>query len=553
MSRRGYVWLIGFILALALGLRLYQLGSVPHGVYIDEVAMLVDAKSVSQSGLDMHGRPWYQVLYPSYGDYKLPIYLWLASLSVKVLGVSDFALRLPSVLAGIGTVMMAGLITRELLTDKKLKDWAQVATMTVVAIAPWSILFSRTGFEGHVGQFLLATSIWWALLGRRRWWGLPMAAVIGGLATYSYFSVRFVWPVVFSLLSWLWVIDWSQTKKVEIVKHLGTRWIFPLALFGLLLIPMLKSPLYADSNRFRLSTDSVLNRSDLVIQSNVYRELAGNTLVDRLLFHRSWLMGRELLLNYADNLSPLFLFTTGDPNLRHGTGNHGLFLLPMLPCLLLGVWYLYRRHKRVLLLLGVWWLVALLPASVPETTPHALRSLNALVPISVIMGIGLGWLLTNSNRLAKWGIAVVLVIFTSAFTYHYFHFYAADSGPAWQQGYAEVVEQIFKQQDYDHLYVFPFDERFYLWMMAYGPQTAQDFHSWESQYFMFKQQAGVSFDSFSSWEQVPGQKKRIMVVGRQDQVEPVLARPDVAVVRQEGVNDLNQRNVYIVAVIEPRL
>src|SRR5690606_16822094 len=117
-----------------------------------------------------------------------------------------------------------------------------------------------------------------------------------------------------------------------------------------------------------------------VVSSNTYRELAGNTLLDRLIFHRSLLVGRELLLNYADNLSADFLFLTGDPNLRHGTGMAGLFLFSMAPLLMLGSWRMYTLNPLALTILVSWWLAALLPASVPETTPHALRSLNAMVP-----------------------------------------------------------------------------------------------------------------------------------------------------------------------------
>ncbi len=548
-------WFWGLLLAillLAACLRLCKLGSVPQGLYIDEIAMLVDAKSVSQSGLDMHGRPWYQVMYPSYGDYKLPMYLWLASISVKLFGVSDFALRLPSALAGIATVLVAGLVTRELIADKKLKDLAQLSTMLVVAITPWSIMFSRTGFEGHVGQLLLAISVWLALASRRRWWLVIPSAVIGGLATYSYFSVRFVWPVVFSLISILFLVEWT-TKRAHI-KDLGKqavlKLIMPLILFGLMLLPMVRSPLYADSNRFRLSTDSVLTKDHLVIDSNVYRELAGNTFIDRVLFHRWWLTTRELLLNYSDNLSPQFLFISGDPNLRHGTGEHGLFLWPMLPLLLLGGWFVYGKQKRVAVLLGVWWLAALLPASVPDSTPHALRSLNALVPISILMGIGLTHILASRFKLLKVAVVGCLTIAAVSFSYHYFHYYAADSALAWQQGYEEVVDHIYAQHDYDHLYILPFDERFYLWMMAYGPQTAVDFHQWQSQHFMFKQRSDVTFDNFTSWQSVPGNGRRVMIAGRVEQVEEVLRRTDTKLIRKQVVTNLLSQDVYTVAVIE---
>src|SRR3972149_8796774 len=97
---------LGLIFFLAVLLRFYQLGAVPVSLYWDETAMLVDARSVAATGRDMYGNSWLQAIYPSYGDYKLPVYIWLASLSVKVFGASEWALRLPSATAGGLTLLM---------------------------------------------------------------------------------------------------------------------------------------------------------------------------------------------------------------------------------------------------------------------------------------------------------------------------------------------------------------------------------------------------------------------------------------------------------------
>lgn len=204
MNSRLIWWLAALgVLLLAVVLRCTQLGQVPTGLYWDEVAMLVDAKSVAETGRDMHGRVWYQVMYPSYGDYKLPVYIWLASLTVKVFGVSAWALRIPSAIAGILTVVATGWcasLAWSITEKKRSAAWAGtigLATMAVVAVSPWSVMFSRTAFEGHVGQLLLTLSVIVQLLSLRWRWLRFVSPMIGALATYTYFSVRFVWPVVF--------------------------------------------------------------------------------------------------------------------------------------------------------------------------------------------------------------------------------------------------------------------------------------------------------------------------------------------------------------------
>lgn len=109
------------ILVLGIFLRIYKFGQIPESLYWDEVAIFLDARSVAQTGLDIHGRPWFQLMYPSYGDYKLPVYIWFSAISIKFLGANDWVIRVPSLLAGIGTIITIGLIEVNYFLQKKLK------------------------------------------------------------------------------------------------------------------------------------------------------------------------------------------------------------------------------------------------------------------------------------------------------------------------------------------------------------------------------------------------------------------------------------------------
>ncbi len=537
------------ILIIAVVFRFFLLGKIPYSLYWDEMAMVVDIKSVLETGKDMFGRPWFQIVYPSYGDFKLPVYIWLATLSSKIFGLSEFAFRLPSALAGIGTVVIAGLIARDLgVTSSEKPKGAkklifsqtqlfQLATMFVVTVSPWAILFSRTGFEGHVGQFLVALSLWLSITAfqsKEKKWLLLLAAVIGGAATYAYFSVRFVWPVVFIALQVLLHGPriWTKFSRKNLIQFGVFQLIVPLLIFGVVLLPMFRSPLYKDTNRFRLSTISVLNMSDYATTSNVYREMAGNSTIDRLLFNQKVLMVRELLKNYSDHLSLNFMFISGDPNLRHGTGMHGLFLLPFLPLFIIGGVFFFQRHKRVLALLVIWWLAALLPASVPENTPHALRSLNALVPLSLLIGYGLFQVLRfihmQQRRLVSLIFGVVLAIallFSIAeFAYTYFVIYPKHSADDWQNGYKQLAQQIYEERkDNDEVWVVPFDDRFYLWLMAYGPYEAKEFQTWKSTDYKYDQFDNISVKGIKG-EKLQELQGRILYVGPPQQIQEEMTR-----------------------------
>jgi len=130
------------VVILASLLRLYTLGDLPNGLYIDEVAIGVDAESLAKTGRDMHGGSWLTTIFPSYGDYKLPVYIWLAAISIRLFGATDFSVRLPSAVAGIITVVLVYALAIELFAKEKHMKVIAIVSAAMVAIMPWSILFS---------------------------------------------------------------------------------------------------------------------------------------------------------------------------------------------------------------------------------------------------------------------------------------------------------------------------------------------------------------------------------------------------------------------------
>jgi hypothetical protein len=309
----------------------------------------------------------------------------------------------------------------------------------------------------------------------------------------------------------------------------------PLLIFGVTLLPMLNSPLYDDSNRFRLSTESVLSDSNRVVQSNIYREYAGNQPIDRLIFHRGWLMARDLMTNYADHLSLNYLYLDGDENLRHGTQFHGVFLLSFLPFLIAGGYYLFDRYRRAFFLLGVWWLIALLPASVPENTPHALRSLNALVPLAVIHGFGIVYFYTLYKQYQKlvftrvlgFLATVIVLLNIGCFISFYFTLYPQLSAPDWQYGSREMIQAVQRMRSAEPVVIYSPNDKFYLWSLAYGETSTQEIQALESQGFIFSEVEGVRTTSPSLSEFEAGQV--VILGGPERDIRRVLdnARPEV--------------------------
>lgn len=470
-------WIFAAMLLSAV-IRFFQLGSVPVSLYMDEAAIGLDAKVIAETGRDMHGRTPFTTLFPSYGDYKLPVYVWLASGSVAVFGSTEFAIRLPSALAGIAqTGLIAYLVVALFHQTKEAKTMGILAAF-VLAISPWSVLFSRTGFEGHLGQFFITLSVFALLRAKMnpRWYAL--AVIAGGLAVYSYFSVRFVLPVVWLAALWHGKV-WE--KRSHIFYGLGS-----LLLWGIFFIPMVRSPLYAPSNQYRLSAENILTDSSFRDRIAALRERGQNDLLSRVFYRYTFEVGKAIAQNYFRHMDLRFLFLHGDANLRHGTGRAGLFLTSFLPFFLVGWFFLWRKYPTQSLILFVWWMVAILPASIPRETPHALRSLNALTPLVVVISCGLSAVLVRLRRMKILRVALFFLIICNVaiFLQDYFVEYPKRSAKAWDDGSKQLATAVWKRiqenPELERAYVSA-GNKFFLWALLFGPYNGKMIQSFPEQ------------------------------------------------------------------------
>jgi len=129
------VWILLIaIIILAAGLRLWQLGSVPPSPDWDEAALGYDAYSIMHTGRDEFGK-FLPVVLRSFDDYKPALYAYLAIPTVAMLGLNIFAVRLPSALFGIISVIAVFYLVQELFRDFKYKD-----PLALVASLCWRYL-----------------------------------------------------------------------------------------------------------------------------------------------------------------------------------------------------------------------------------------------------------------------------------------------------------------------------------------------------------------------------------------------------------------------------
>ena len=555
MKNKDIVAIIALVGCIVMGifLRIFQFGHIPIGTYWDETAMIIDASAIAATGHDMHGNSWLQAIFPSYGDFKLPMYIWLSTLVFRAINNSEVAIRLPSLLAGVATIGLAALIAGELAKywPRHQRRIFQLASASVVSLSFWAILFSRTGFEGHLAQLWMGLSMYSLLKSKNNSAFWIVAGVFGSLATWTYYSARFIWPILWftmvlpQLFSTL--TNHKERSKLllkQVLPALGAICIFFSAMYL-----MVRSPLYPASEVFRLSSDSILNQAPFVAESNLSQFIEGHTFVGRIALHRYLFQAKSFADNFASNMSLDFLFFSGDHNLRHGTGMHGLFPIVFAPCLLFGLLGLFKHHRSTLFLLLIWWFVSLIPASVPYDVPHALRTLNALVPLALLIGYGMTTLLLAplKHRVILYKVFFIcLFIEMLAFSQYLFVIYPVTSASEWQAGYTELAQYATSNQGaVNRFWINSGDGRFFLWLLAFGTYSASDIQKLPWQDYQLTQLGTIELSDFvytrEGFPDVPfalaGRRKEIS-----DNLALLRATPQIII----PILDRNQQEQFIV-------
>lgn len=426
-------------------LRLYRIGDVPSSIYWEEAAIGYDAYSLVQTGKDYHGNPYPVLAFTSFGDYKPPLYFYAVAPFVKILGLTDIAVRLPSAIAGILTTILVYLIASEIF-GKKVGATASL----LHAIQPWSMHISRVGFEVNLATFLITLGVYLLMKAMKgKHFFLPVSAGIFALSMYAYHSARIVAPVLGAFLACMYLFK-GRTKKHVLWSSIS------LVVALLLLLPIvinIKNPVIME----RAKETGIFSDISIVEESNRLKDEDGNSVFSRLVHHRYVVLIERVALQYTKDFSFSFLFLSGDENLRHQTHEFGVLYHFEFFTILLGLFYIVKKNKKLYTLPIIWILIAGIPPALTTLTPHTLRFLPASPAFAIISGFGLFELLRiihdQKMKIIKYGLLTLTICFVLvdayAYVHYYFTHYAYVSAREWQYGYRQLFTTLNAQRKGD--------------------------------------------------------------------------------------------------------
>lgn len=506
---KAYGWLL-IICILAGFLRFYRLGQNPPAMTWDEAAWGYNAYSLGLNGHDEFGRFMPLDYLESFGDFKPPVYAYLAVLPVKILGLNEFATRFPSAFFGVLTVLIAYFLAKQIFQKSLYTNDYALATATLLAMSPWHIMLSRAAFEANVATFFIISGVTFFIAGiKKKGWFLPLSALSFALAIQTFNTARVVTPVLLLILV-------AGFRKDLLPK---LKWLILAAAIGLVVLLPAISFLLTPQARLRFKEVNIFSDPSVVALSN--QEIANDTNAwwSRITHNRRWGYFRLYLRHYFDNLNPAFLFIKGDGNPKFSTQDVGELYLWEAPFLILGVLLLFRRKSGFWWFVPFWLLVGILPAATARETPHALRIETTLPTWQILSAIGIveAWnFCQKQKRLANYvlrivglGLAIISFIY---FQHGYWRHYSYEYAQEWQYGYKQAIGYINEvEQNYDEVW---FTDKlgrpyiFFLYYLKVDPRYFQSNSEVRRDTFGFVNVA--SFGKFHFW----GATDKLETMGR---------------------------------------
>jgi len=386
---------------------LIALESTPPGLFVDEASFGYNAYSILRTGADEGGvrMPLY---FRAFGEYKSPLFVYALVPLVAILGPTSLSVRMGSTLFSLAAALFVALSVREGTMRRGLACLAFVLTTVV----PWLFTPSRAGSESVVLACMIAAA-WWAwLVALRTHRSLAFVASWSAwaLAFYSYSPGRLVAPV---LALTLVAISWRDLRGARTRCAVASLpFVFGL---GVALRWMLAHPGALTSRLHDIAG---------------WQEGAG--LASQVL---------EVLARYLGYFSPRFLFTHGDPIVRHHTGFGGEAFLFMAPLLIVGAVAAIRERSAFSKFALAGFVVFPLAASLADSPAHATRTICAVPFLIVLTIIGTGAVLeflSDHPRIVAVGFAVA-ALEVGAFLCDFFALYPERASAWFSRGLPEAV------------------------------------------------------------------------------------------------------------------
>jgi len=468
--------LILALLTLIAGLlRFYLLGQFPVSPNWDEISHGYNAYSLLQTGKDEWGTA-FPTIFKTFGDYKLPLYIYLTIIPVAIFGLNVFAIRFISALAGTLAIPGIYLLTKALFPDKefKFKKFGiplSLISSFILTFLSWHFFISRPALEANLALTLIIFGGYFLVKGLQKSGNFIFASLLFGLSIHTYNTARVFVPtllIAFVLVFWKKIkINRSSLAALGIIIFFG-------AIVGYQILSGVGTARYSKLNIITESTAYTLGQQR--VESNL------PPLIAKLAFNRPLYFANTFIANYFSYFSPTFINQSTGAQVQFAIPQKNLFGLPVVVLFLLGLLYLIKNPKdKQNQFILLWLLLSPVAAALTADPPQALRP-NPMIPaVVIIAGLGLIFVTNKLSQLLKIVVSSVVVLITLlTFAFYlndYFVTYPKKYSESWQYGYREVYDFLNSQKEYSKFFItkrYGEPHIFYLFFNQVSPSVLND-------------------------------------------------------------------------------
>lgn len=371
------IFLIALLLFVTIFLRIYKISSVPSSFNQDEAAIGYNAYSILETGKDEWGAS-YPLYFKSFGDQKLPAYIYTTALFVKAVGLNEYAVRLPSAFAGIVSVFVLLYLVYYLTKNFTLGFLAAL----LLSLTPWHLQYSRAGFEVNfsLASALIGATLFVLAVDKKKFIVLILSLLFFSISLYSYNVSRLLSPLLLAVLSLQYLKKIREFKTIQ----LCIAFVF----FALTLLPFFIS-FFSNAGIFS-ATSSLITSSDITAKSVEMRSylISLPSWYSKIFYNKYIFIIFQYIQNLALVLSGSFFFVSGSPYLVNGIGNVGTFYLFQLPLFVVGLIHFFSKRIEKIKLFILWLLISVFTLALSKEVPNATRSYFLVIPVAVFSALG---------------------------------------------------------------------------------------------------------------------------------------------------------------------
>ena len=480
----------------------YGLASNPVSPNWDEVSHGFNAYSILKTGMDEWGRP-FPLIFRAFGDYKLPLYIYLTTIPVSLFGLNVFAIRFVSALAGVLAIPGIYLLTKELFSSVIASEARQssISSSTfnsqystfnlpllsafLLAISPWHFFISRPALEANLALTLIIFGAYFLIRIFNHKSSLLPSAILLGLSLHSYNTARVFVPLLLvvsffifrsSLCSVLSLRGDSSTKQSPISSK--AKNFFAFFIFGALSLLVITQVLSGEGSA-RYEKLKILSPSIVFQLGEARANSKLPSLVSKIIFNKPVFFVTTAAKNYFGYFTPQFFYQTWGAQFQFAVPGQNLLTLPVYLLSIIGFFVAisslrakrgnpdtfviaseaWQSHStKSIQFLVAWLLLSPVAASLTIDPPQAIRP-NPMIPALIIFAtLGLFFLLDKAGKKYSSILFVGMLLWISAsfsmYVYKYNTEYKIKYSSSWQYGYPQIMDFI-KQHgsEYEKIFI----------------------------------------------------------------------------------------------------